>query len=62
MPSLALTADQIVKIKEAFQDCGSIEVHNLDKLTPSDLRDAIISRMQEIDYDSSSTMFLFSSP
>ena len=63
MTCLALTADQMIKRKEALQDFRSVEVHNLGKLLPpSDLWVAIIPRVHEIDYDLSSTMFLFPSP
>ena len=62
VPLLLLTADQMIKIKVALQDFGSVEAHNLDDLSLHDLRTAVIPRMKEINYDSSSTMFLFTSP
>ena len=42
MPLLALIADQMIKIKVALQDFGSVEVHNIDDLSSHDLRTAII--------------------
>ena len=63
IPLLALTnADQMANIMNALQIDGLIEAHNLDGTSRSALRDIIIPRMDEIQYDTSSTMFLLSSP
>ena len=62
VPLLALTADAMAKIKEAIQHYGSVEAHHLDEILPTTLWDIIIPRMDEIQYNTSSTMFLFSSP
>ena len=48
VPLLALTVDQMINIKVALQDFGSVEVHNLNDLSLHDLRTAINPRMKEI--------------
>ena len=58
----ALTADQMAKIKEAMEEYGYVEAHNLDEITSSTLRQTIIPCMDDIKYGTSSTMFLFLSP
>ena len=62
VPLLTLTADQMANIISAIQEHGSVEAQHLDDLTPSQLRDDIVPRMDEIKYNSSSTMFIFTSP
>ena len=59
---LALTVDQMAKIKEAIERYGSVEAHYLSEIRPPSLRQTIIPCMEEIEYRTSSTMFLFSSP
>ena len=62
VPLLALTADQMSKIEEALEECGSVAAVHLDELSRSAIRDEVIPRMKEIGYDSESTLFLFTSP
>ena len=62
VPLLALTADQMSKIEEALQDCGSVAAVHLDELSRSAIRDEVITRMNDIGYDSESTLFIFTSP
>ena len=62
IPLLALTADQMPNTMNAVQEHGSIEAHHLDDISPSAVCNNIIPRMDEIEYITSSTIFLFSSP
>ena len=62
VPLLSLTVDQMAKIRVALQVEVSIEAHHLDEISASLLRELIIPRMHKIGYDSTSTMFLFTSP
>ena len=41
---------------------GFVEAHHLDDISPSAVCNNIIPRMDEIEYSTSSTIFLFSSP
>ena len=61
VPLFALTADQLANIEEALQTHGSVKAHHLDNTLPGDLN-TIIQQIHAIDYDSSSTLFLFTSP
>ena len=62
IPLLALTADQISNTTTAIQDHGSEEAHHLDDTTPAIIRGEIIPRMEQIPYNTSSTMVIFSLP
>lgn len=62
VPLLSLSADQMKKMMHANQEFGSIEVHNLDEITPSRMESDIIPRINEIKEGTTSTMFLFTSP
>ena len=62
VPLLALTADQMSKIDEAVQDCGSVKAVHLDELSKQAITDEVVPRMHSIGYDSESTLFLFTSP
>ena len=62
IPLLALTSDQISNITTAIQDHGSMEAHHLDDTNPAIIRGEIIPRIEQIPYNTSSTMFIFSSP
>ena len=62
IPLLALTANQMAKLKEALTDDGAIEVHHLDELKKSAVRTKLIPRMLAMSSESSTTMFLLSSP
>ena len=61
-PLLALTADQVEKIKRANQKYGSVEAHHIDDSSDNFIQTTLIPQMQEINYESPSTMFVFSSP
>ena len=61
IPLLVLTTDQMVKIEEALQTHGSVEAYHLDNILPWDIH-TIIQRMNTIDYNLSSTLFIFTSP
>ena len=52
----------MTKIRVALQVEGSVEVHHLDEISTDLLRELIIPQMHKIGYDSTSTMFLFTSP
>ena len=58
VPLLALTVDQMAKIEEALQDCGSVSAVHLNKLSRAKINSDFIPRMHEIGYDSSPTMFV----
>ena len=62
VPLLSLTADQMAKIRVTLQVEGSVDAHHLDEIQTSLLRELIIPQMHEIGYDSTSTMFLLTSP
>ena len=62
VPLLALTANQMANIMNAMQVDGSIEAHNLDDTSRTALHDIVIPRMDKIPYDTSSKIFLLSSP
>ena len=62
VPLLALTADQMVKIRIALQGEGSGSAYHLDDIPLELLLELIIPAMHMIGYDSSSTMFPFTSP
>ena len=62
VPLLALTADQVEKIRRANSSFGSVEAHHIDDLTESFIRESLIPRMMEISPRSSSCMYLFCSP
>ena len=64
VPLLALTADQMAAIKKAVQKHASFEAHHMDEIPSSSnaLEETIVPRMLEILSDSSSTMYLFTSP
>mmetsp|Transcript_36102 Transcript_36102/g.66172 ORF Transcript_36102/g.66172 Transcript_36102/m.66172 type:complete len:200 (+) Transcript_36102:456-1055(+) len=62
VPLLALTANQMAKIEEALQDCGSVSAVHLDELSSAAINGKAIPRMHEIGYHSESTMFIFTSP
>ena len=62
VPLLALSADQMAKIKEALESHGSVSAILLDECSRSDLEDDVVPRMEEIDYNSHSTLYLFTSP
>ena len=49
-PLLVLTADQVVKFLEGTDDCGAIEVHNLDDLagTTEAYRKQFVKRLKEL--------------
>ena len=51
----------MAKIEEALQTHGSVEAHHLGDLSTGDLQ-TIIQQMKAIDYDSYSTLSLFTSP
>ena len=62
IPLLALTANQLAKIKQAISTYGSVEAHHLDEISAWDQNSKIIPRMHAIGTQSSSTMFLLCSP
>ena len=45
IPLLALTANQMMKLKEAISDHGAIEVHHLDELKKVQVNTKLIPRM-----------------
>jgi len=65
IPLLSLSADQMVKMKEAKQILGSVETHHLDELPTNDGGESlqkIVNRMSQLQEETTSTMFLFLSP
>ena len=65
IPLLSLSADQMVKMKEAKQLLGSVETHHLDELPTNDGGESlqkIVNRMSQLQEETTSTMFLFLSP
>ena len=62
IPLLALTANQIAKLKQALQAEGRVQCHHLDEINPQSIKDKLIPRMDRLEYDSSTTLFLLSSP
>ena len=62
IPLLALTANQIAKIKLALQTQGRVRCYHLDETNPKSVREKLIPRMDAFDPDSSTTMFVLSSP
>ena len=62
VPLLSLTANNISKIRRAVQDYGLVEVHHLDETQNDELVQDVIPKMETLGLDSSTTVFLFSSP
>jgi len=62
VPLLALSADQMANIIGAIRDFVSSEGHHLGELSRSQINNDVIPRMDDIQYSTSSTMFLFTSP
>ena len=62
VPLLSLTADQMAKIRVALMSEGSVEAHHADEIPTELLNEIVIPRMHEIGYNSTSTMFIFTSP
>ena len=62
VPLLALSANQMAKIETALQSHGSVAAILLDECSLSDLEGDVVPRMDEVDYDSHSTLYLFTSP
>ena len=62
-PLLALSADQLTKLSDAKQQdvYGSVEAHNVDELSPEIIAN-VISRIDEIEDGTNSTVFLITSP
>lgn len=50
------------KIEDANQDYGSVKAVHLDELSSATIDDEIVPRMHAIEYDSESTLFIFTSP
>jgi len=48
VPLLALTADQVEKIKRAVQTDGSVEAHHIDERPEWYIRDVLIPRMFQL--------------
>jgi len=64
VPLLSLSADQMAKMEQAKQNLGSVETHHLDEL-PDDGGESlhtIVDRISQIEDETTSTIFLFSSP
>ena len=62
VPLLALTADQVEKIRRANRSFGSVEAHHTDDLDESFIRERLIPRMMEISNSTTSSMHIFCSP
>ena len=62
VPLLSLTADQMAKIRVVLMPEGSVEAHDDDEIPTKLLNEIVIPRMHEIGYNSTSTMFIFTSP
>ena len=62
VPLLALTADQVEKIRRANRSFGSVEAHHTDDLDESFIRERLIPRMMEISDSTTSSMYIFCSP
>jgi len=62
VPLLALTADQVEKIKRAVQTYGTVEAFHIDDLTEKYIRETLITRMYQLAASTSSSIFLFCSP
>ena len=62
VPLLSLTANNISKIRRAVQEYGLVEVHHLDETPYSELVEHVIPMMETLGSESSTTVFLFSSP
>jgi len=62
IPLLALTANQMSKLKEAISDYGAVDVHHLDELQKNSVKDKLIPKLLSLSPNTSSTIFLLSSP
>jgi len=61
-PLLALTADQMRRINQAVQVHTSTAAYHMDELSPGSVDDVVLPHMRDISYDSSTTIFIFTSP
>ena len=50
VPLLALTANQLARIRKTVQKYGTIDAHHIDEASMSDLMDKIIPRMDVMPY------------
>mmetsp|Transcript_15996 Transcript_15996/g.27214 ORF Transcript_15996/g.27214 Transcript_15996/m.27214 type:complete len:404 (-) Transcript_15996:1753-2964(-) len=65
VPLLSLSADQMNKMKEANQNYGTVETHHLDEFPTDDgdqTLDNLVNRIAQLQDDTTSTIFLFTSP
>ena len=62
IPLLSLTANQLERIKNAVQRYGAVYAFHLDECSKHDTKEKLIPKMDEFEYDSSTTMFILCSP
>ena len=62
VPLLALTANQLERINQALQTCGATSAVHIDDTTRDDTRNKVIPRINDFDYNSSSTLLILCSP
>eukprot|EP00581_Thalassiosira_minuscula_P014810 CAMPEP_0183722188 /NCGR_PEP_ID=MMETSP0737-20130205/14224_1 /TAXON_ID=385413 /ORGANISM="Thalassiosira miniscula, Strain CCMP1093" /LENGTH=298 /DNA_ID=CAMNT_0025952309 /DNA_START=62 /DNA_END=955 /DNA_ORIENTATION=+ len=62
VPLLSLKANQLERIRTAVPDYDVISAYSMDDTSPTDIKDKIIPKMLQFDYNSLTTMVLLSLP
>ena len=62
VPLLSLTADLLEGLREGSSTDASVEAHHVDELPADVVRDTLVPRLDSLDGDSSSLIFLLCSP
>ena len=60
-PLLALTANQMARLRKAVQKCGAVSVVHLDDTAGDDVRLRLIPRMDSLRYESFDSLILLCS-